>query len=148
MPNGARDVLCRRKNNKNKNNYVLLGKDEVVRRIKEDESQTKEYAVFQLNLSNDEFLLSVDMFEEAGEASKKPIELKIEQTNKEITDLEKSLKAQNVEIGANEIVRTTAVAQKAMEELNQAMIETEIKKETKNAIIESTIKNVTREQEK
>ena len=63
--------------------------------------------------------------------------------NKEITDLEKSLKAQNVEIGANEIVRTTAVAQKAMEELNQAMIETEIKKETKDAIIESTIKNVT-----
>ena len=45
-----------------KSNYVLLGKDEVVRRIKEDESQTKEYAVFQLNLSNDEFLLSVDMF--------------------------------------------------------------------------------------
>ena len=80
---------------------------------------------------------------EAGEASKKPIELKIEQTNKEITDLEKSLKAQNVEIGANEIVRTTAVAQKAMEELNQAMMETEIKKETKDAIIESTIKNVT-----
>ena len=40
------------------------------------------------------------------------------------------------EIGANEIVRTTAVAQKAMEELNQAMIETEIKKETKDAIIE------------
>ena len=30
-----------------------------------------------------------------------------------------------------------------MEELNQAMMETEIKKETKNAIIESTIKNVT-----
>ena len=30
---------------------------------------------------------------EAGEASKKPIELKIEQTNKEIADLEKSLKA-------------------------------------------------------
>ena len=29
-----------------------------------------------------------------------PIELKIEQTNKEITDLEKTLKAQNVEIGA------------------------------------------------
>jgi hypothetical protein len=40
-------------------------------------------------------------------------------------------------------VRTTAVAQKAMEELNQTMIETEIKKETKDAIIESTIKNVT-----
>ena len=40
-------------------------------------------------------------------------------------------------------MRTTAAAQKAMEELNQAMIETEIKKETKNAIIESTIKNVT-----
>ena len=53
---------------------------------------------------------------------------------KEITDLEKSLKAQNVEIGANEIVRTTAVAQKAMEELNQTMMETEIKKETKDAI--------------
>ena len=67
--------------------------------------------------------------------------LKIEQTNKEITDLEKSLKNQNVEIGANEIVRTTAIAQKTMEELNQAMIETEIKKETKDAIIESTIKN-------
>ena len=80
---------------------------------------------------------------EAGEASKKPIELKIEQTNKEITDLEKSLKVQNVEIGANEIVRTTAIAQKAMEELNQTMIETDIKKETKDAIIESTIKNVT-----
>ena len=63
----------------------------------------------------------------------KPIELKIEQTNKEITDLEKSLKTQNIEIGANEIVRTTAVAQKAMEELNQAMIETEIKKATKEA---------------
>ena len=30
-----------------------------------------------------------------------------------------------------------------MEELNQAIMETEIKKETKNAIIESTIKNVT-----
>ena len=30
-----------------------------------------------------------------------------------------------------------------MEELNQAMVETEIKKETKDAIIESTIKNVT-----
>ena len=30
-----------------------------------------------------------------------------------------------------------------MEELNQAMIETEIKKETKDAIIENTIKNVT-----
>ena len=40
-------------------------------------------------------------------------------------------------------MRTTAVAQKAMEELNQAMMETEIKKETKNAIIEGTIKNVT-----
>ena len=39
--------------------------------------------------------------------------------NKEIVDLEKSLKAQNVEIGANEIVRTTAIAQKAMEELYQ-----------------------------
>ena len=64
-------------------------------------------------------------------------------TNKEITDLEKSLKTQNIEIGANEIIRTTAVAQKAMEELNQTMIETEIKKETKDAIIESTIKNVT-----
>ena len=38
---------------------------------------------------------------------------------------------------------STAVAQKAMEELNQAMIETDIKKETKNAVIESTIKNVT-----
>ena len=50
--------------------------------------------------------------------------------NKEIADLEKSLKTQNVEIGANEIVRTTAVAQKVMEELNQAMTETEIKKET------------------
>ena len=42
---------------------------------------------------------------EAGEASKKPIELKIGQTNKEIADLEKSLKTQNVEIGANEVVR-------------------------------------------
>ena len=42
---------------------------------------------------------------EAGEASKKPIELKIEQTNKEITDLEKSLKTQNVEIGAKELNR-------------------------------------------
>ena len=30
-----------------------------------------------------------------------------------------------------------------MEELNQAIMETEIKKETKDAIIESTIKNVT-----
>ena len=40
-------------------------------------------------------------------------------------------------------MRTTAVAQKAMEELNQAMMETEIKKETKDAIIKSTIKNVT-----
>ena len=40
-------------------------------------------------------------------------------------------------------MKTTAVAQKAMEELNQAIIETEIKKETKNAIIENTIKNVT-----
>ena len=30
-----------------------------------------------------------------------------------------------------------------MEELNQAMIETDIKKETKDAIIESTIKKVT-----
>ena len=40
-------------------------------------------------------------------------------------------------------MRSTAIAQKAMEELNQAMMETEIKKETKNAIIESTIKNVT-----
>ena len=40
-------------------------------------------------------------------------------------------------------MRTTAVAQKAMEELNQAMMETEKKKETKDAIIESTIKNVT-----
>ena len=30
-----------------------------------------------------------------------------------------------------------------MEELNQAMVETEIKKETKDAIIESTIENVT-----
>ena len=40
-------------------------------------------------------------------------------------------------------MRTTAVAQKAMEELNQAMMETEIKKETKDAIIENTIKNVT-----
>ena len=59
---------------------------------------------------------------EAGEASKKPIELKIEQTNKEIADLEKSIRAQNVEIGANEIVRTTAVAQKAMEELNQIIV--------------------------
>ena len=36
-------------------------------------------------------------------------------------------------------MRSTAVAQKAMEELNQAMIETEIKKETKDAIIENTI---------
>ena len=34
---------------------------------------------------------------QAGEASKKPIELKIEQTNKEIADLEKSLKTQNVD---------------------------------------------------
>ena len=57
--------------------------------------------------------------------------LKIEQTNKEIADLEKNLKDQSIEIGANEIVRTTAVAQKAMEELNQAMIETGIKKEDK-----------------
>ena len=31
-----------------------------------------------------------------------------------------------------------------MEELNQAMLETEIKKGTKDAIIESTIKNVTK----
>ena len=37
----------------------------------------------------------------------------------------------NVEIGANEIVRTTAIAQKAMGELNQSMIETEIKKKQK-----------------
>ena len=40
-------------------------------------------------------------------------------------------------------MRTTALAQTAMEELNQAMMETEIKKETKDAIIKSTIKNVT-----
>ena len=45
--------------------------------------------------------------------------LKIEQTNKEITDLEKILKTQNVEIGANEMVRTTAIAQKAMDYLTQ-----------------------------
>ena len=51
---------------------------------------------------------------EAGEASKKPIELKIEQTNKEIADLEKSLKAQNIEIGANEIVRTNTEADTAL----------------------------------
>lgn len=95
------------------------------------------------NTEADTALKIAQAAKEAGEASKKPIELKIEQTNKEITDLEKNLKAQNVEIGANEIVRTTAVAQKAMEELNQAMMETEIKKETKDAIIESTIKNVT-----
>lgn len=95
------------------------------------------------NTEADTALKIAQAAKEAGEAAKKPIELKIEQTNKEITDLEKSLKTQNVEIGANEIVRTTAVAQKAMEELNQAMTETEIKKETKDAIIESTIKNVT-----
>ena len=60
----------------------------------------------------------------------------IENTIKNVTNLEvqtalgiAKIKAQNVEIGANEIVRTTAVTQKAMEELNQAMIETEIKKE-------------------
>ena len=43
-------------------------------------------------------------------------------------------------------MRTTAVAQKAMEELNQQGYrdwETEIKKETKDAIIENTVKNVT-----
>ena len=56
-------------------------------------------------------------------------------TRRITADAEKNLKAQNVEIGANEIVRTTDVAQKAMEELNQAMIETEIKKETKDANI-------------
>ena len=70
------------------------------------------------NTEADTALKIAQAAKEAGEASKKPIELKIEQTNKEIADLEKSLKTQNVEIGANEIVRTTAVAQKAMEELN------------------------------
>lgn len=95
------------------------------------------------NTEADTALKMAQAAKEAGEASKKPIELKIEQTNKEIADLEKSLKTQNIEIGANEIVRATAIAQKAMEELNQAMIETDIKKETKDATIESTIKNVT-----
>ena len=71
------------------------------------------------NTEADTALKIAQATKEAGEASKKPIELKIEQTNEEITDLEKSLKTQNVEIGANEIVRTSAVAQKAMEELNQ-----------------------------
>ena len=69
------------------------------------------------NVEADTALKIAQATKEAGEASKKPIELKIEQTNKEITDLEKSLKTQNVEIG-NEIVRTTAIAQKAMEDLN------------------------------
>ena len=55
----------------------------------------------------------------------------------------KNKRYQPTKIGANEIVRTTALAQTAMEELNQATMETEIKKETKDAIIESTIKNVT-----
>ena len=95
------------------------------------------------NTEADTALKIAQAAKEAGEASKKPIELKIEQTNKEIADLEKNLKTQNIEIGANEIVRSTAIAQKAMEELNQAMMETEIKKETKDAIIKSTIKNVT-----
>ena len=83
------------------------------------------------NTEADTALKIAQATKEAGEASKKPIELKIEQTNKEIKDLEKSLKTQDIEIGANEIVRTTAIAQKAMEELNQAMIETEIKKKQK-----------------
>ena len=87
------------------------------------------------NTEADTALKIAQAAKEAGEASKKPIELKIEQTNKEIADIEKDLKAQNIEIGANEIVKTTAIAQKAMEELNQAMMETEIKKETKDAII-------------
>ena len=72
------------------------------------------------NTEADTALKIAQAAKEAGEASKRPIELKIGQTNKEITDIEKSLKAQNVEIGANEIVKTTAIAQKAMEELNLA----------------------------
>ena len=68
------------------------------------------------NIEADTALKMAQATKEAGEASKKPIELKIEQANKEIANLEKGLKTQNVEIGANEIVRTTAGAQKAMEE--------------------------------
>ena len=95
------------------------------------------------NTEADTALKMAQAAKEAGEASKKPIELKIEQTNKEIADLEKSLKTQNVEIGANEIVRTTAVAQKAMEELNQAMMETEIKKGRRSIKKANRVKNRT-----
>ena len=42
---------------------------------------------------------------EAGEASKKPIELKIEQTNKEITDLEKRMILEAIQGGVDSILK-------------------------------------------
>ena len=56
------------------------------------------------NTEADTALKIAQATKEAGEAAKKPIELEIEQTNKEITDLEKSLKTQNGIIGLGQTI--------------------------------------------